>query len=224
MSFSNEWNKVYNKNLQLTSWPWSDLVSLFHRYCNSAINENGIVFELGCGAGPNIPFIQSLGMNYYGVEGSEAAVKRLHQKFPELRERVVVGDFIQKNCFINLPKVDFVIDRASITNNNLLSIVDTLKNSYNVLKSGGYFIGIDWFSIKHSDFLLGEENGDIYTRNNIACGQFENVGSVHFSDEKHLRSIFSSFDIVFLEEKIINTYEPKDNNQFASWNIVAKKR
>ena len=93
-----------------------------------------------------------------------------------------------------------------------------------MIKSGGYFIGIDWFSTNHSDFLLGKEAGDINTRNEILGGQFENVGNVHFSDEKHLYTLFSSFDIISLEEKIINIYEPNNNHQFASWNIVARKK
>ena len=222
--FSDEWNEIYNKNLQLTSWPWSDLVSLVYRYCGDAISRNGLVFELGCGAGPNIPFIQSLGMNYYGIEGSEAVVKKLHQKFPELREKVTVGDFTQEDCFSRLPEVDIIVDRASVTHNNQSAIVSTLKNSYDVLRPNGYFIGIDWFSTKHSDFGLGRESDDVYTRTDIARGQFENVGNVHFSDEKHLRSLFSSFDIISLEEKVINIYEPKNNHQFSSWNIVARKR
>ena len=181
--FSDEWNEIYNKNLQLTSWPWSDLVSLVYRHCGGAISRNGLVFELGCGAGPNIPFIQSLGMSYYGVEGSEAVVKKLHQKFPELREKVTVGDFTQEDCFSRLPEVDIIVDRASVTHNNQSAIVSTLKNSYDVLRPNGYFIGIDWFSTKHSDFGLGRESDDVYTRTDIAGGQFENVGNVHFSDE-----------------------------------------
>jgi SAM-dependent methyltransferase len=222
--FSQEWDEIYNKDQQLTSWPWSDLVSLVFRYCRSSISKNGLVFELGCGNGPNIPFIQSIGMSYYGVEGSPAVVKKLHKTFPELRDRIGVGDFTKNDCFVNLPKVDIVIDRASVTHNNQVSIANTLRNSYDLLKSDGYFIGIDWFSTKHSAFLLGKEAGDTYTRNDITGGQFENVGNVHFSDEKHLRSLFSSFDIISLEEKIINTYEPNNHHQFASWNIVARKK
>ena len=71
---------------------------------------------------------------------------------------------------------------------------------------------------------MGCESGDAYTRTNIVKGQFEDVGNVHFSNEKHLRSLFSSFNIISLEEKVINVYEPKNNHQFASWNIVARKR
>ena len=105
MSFSNEWDEIYNNNLQHTSWPWSDLVSLVYLHCSIAISRNGVVFELGCSAGSNIPFIQSLGMDYYGVDGSKSVVKKLHQKFPELKERVIVGDFTQKDCFSRLPKI-----------------------------------------------------------------------------------------------------------------------
>ena len=224
MSFSNEWNDLYNKDLQLTSWPWSDLVSLVYQHCNTVISQDGVVFELGCGNGPNIPFIESLNMSYYGVDGSESVVKKLHKKFPALKQRIMVGDFTKKECFLKLPEVDIVIDRASVTHNNHLSIISVLKNSYDALKTGGYFVGIDWFSTKHSDFVLGEEGGDAYTRQYIACGQFENIGNVHFSDEKHLCELFSSFDIISLEEKIINAYKPKNNHQFSSWNIVAKKK
>ena len=113
---------------------------------------------------------------------------------------------------------------VDIGNGDMVNPTITLKNSYDVLRPNGYFIGIDWFSTKHSDFGLGRESDDVYTRTDIARGQFENVGNVHFSDEKHLRSLFSSFDIISLEEKVINIYEPKNNHQFSSWNIVARKR
>ena len=134
-------------------------------------------------------------MSYYGVDGSESVVKKLHKKFPALKQRIMVGDFTKKECYLKLPEVDIVIDRASVTHNNQLSIMSVLKNSYDALKTGGYFVGIDWFSTKHSDFVLGEEGDDAYTRQYIACGQFENVGNVHFSDEKHLCELFSIFDI-----------------------------
>ena len=223
-SFSKEWEDVYRKELQLTSWPWSSLVSLVCRYCKDSIISNGVVFELGCGYGPNIPFIQSLGMDYYGVEGSATVVSKLHQKYKELKDKVVVGDFTNIKCFDNVPDIDIIIDRAAVTHNNFSDIKFTLKNSYDALKNGGYFIGIDWFSTKHSDSILGKQSEDRFTRTDIEMGQFKDVGRVHFSDEKHLRSLFSDFDIISLNERVIKSYEPLNNHQFASWNIVAKKR
>ena len=222
--FSEEWNEIYGNNLQLTSWPWSDLISLVYRYCDSVISRKGAVFELGCGSGPNIPFIRSLGMSYYGVEGSRAVVEGIHQKFPELKEKVTTGDFTSIDQFKSLPNIDIIIDRAAVTHNDLSSIKRTLEYGYNALNSGGYFIGVDWFSTKHDDFKMGVSGGDKYTRTNIRSGQFTGVGGVHFSDEKDLRNIFVNFDIISLEEKVIINYATKNKHQFSSWNIVARKK
>ena len=224
--FSPEWENVYKKRSQLTSWPWTDLISLVYRYCKDTIEyKNGVVLELGCGAGPNIPFIKSLGMVYYGIEGSKAIVDSLHEKFPELNSQVVAGDFTSIDQFISLPKIDIVIDRAAVTHNDFTSVSQALDCSYAALKSGGYFIGVDWFSTNHDDFSKGKGvSGDKYTRTEIQEGQFANVGKVHFSNEEHLRSLFKKFDIISLEEKIVTNFNLKNNHKFASWNIVARKK
>jgi SAM-dependent methyltransferase len=222
--FSIEWEDIYLNGEQLTSWPWSDVISLMHRYCKDVVSKKSVVFELGCGVGPNIPFIQSLGMNYYGVDGSSTAIENLHQKFPKLINQTSVGDFTNIECYSRIPGVDIAIDRAAITHNNLNAIKQILENIYNVLKSGGYFVGIDWFSTKHFSSKMGSKSVDENTRVNIDSGQFKNVGNVHFSDEEELRKLFSNFDIIVLEEKVINSFVSQNNNQFASWNIVARKK
>jgi SAM-dependent methyltransferase len=224
MSFSEEWNQVYINNLQLTAWPWTDLVSLISRHCKDSIENSGVIFELGCGAGPNIPFIKSIGLEYYGIDGSKNVIEKLLLKFPELSERVFVGDFSSENVFERLPKIDIIIDRAAVTHNDSKSIAIILENCSKKLKTGGYFVGVDWFSTKHSDYHLGSMENDLNTRINIQSGQFKNVGLVHFSDEKHLKHLFSSFDIISLEEKVIQSYETNQKHTFASWNIVARKK
>jgi|SaaInlV_100m_DNA_6_1039743.scaffolds.fasta_scaffold36117_2 hypothetical protein len=93
--FSQEWEDRYCKESQLTSWPWTDLVSLVFRHCKKVV-PGGKVFELGCGAGPNYPFFQSLSMDYYAVEGSKTIVNLLHKKYPNLKNKVIVGDFTKK--------------------------------------------------------------------------------------------------------------------------------
>ena len=129
----------------------------------------------------------------------------------------------KKKNFSHVQNIDIIVDRASVTHNSLFNIKETLLNSFLVLKPGGYFIGVDWFSTNHSGFKLGRQDGDLCTRNNIEEGRFKNVGLVHFSNESHIRSLFTYFQIISLEEKIVNSYEPNSNYQFASWNIVARK-
>ena len=221
VGFSTEWERCYLDNTQMSVWPWSDVVSLVHRYCNGLISGSGRVLELGCGAGANIPFFQALGVDYFAVEGSPAIVKQLHQRYPDFIDQISVGDFTVVQPFKGA--FDLVIDRAAITHNSFTAIKDTLESVLVSLIPGGIFIGSDWFSTKHSDYFGGEMSVDKYTRNHYTKGQFIGVGGVHFSDEHHLKELFSQFEILLMEEKIIKQYEPLGNHQFASWNIVARR-
>jgi len=223
MGFDQNWEKSYANNTQLSVWPWSDIVSLVNRHFKGLISlgRGARVLELGCGAGANIPFFRSLGMDYSAIEGSPTIVRQLHERYPDLIDKIRVGDFSQEQPFQNI--FDIVIDRSSLTCNTTKSIRNALQIAFDSLKPGGGFIGTDWFSINHTDFKGGQQFDDEYTRNNHTEGQFVGVGNVHFSDEPHLRDLFSKFEILFMEEKIFQRHVPKDNHQFASWNIVAKK-
>jgi len=222
MGFSREWEQRYAENTHMSVWPWSDIVSLVHRHCKSIIVAGrGRVLELGCGAGANIPLFRALGLDYFAIEGSPTIVKQLHQRYPDLAGQIVIGDFTLVQPFE--PGFDVIIDRASLTTNDSLSINAGLKLAIDALKVGGVFIGSDWYSKNHSDCSGGEQCDDEYTRTNHKSGQFVGTGKVHFSDERHLRDLFSEFEIVFMEEKLTRRYEPADHHQFASWNIVARK-
>jgi len=221
MNFSHEWNERYKERSQLSIWPWSDLVSYVMRY-TGVRSKTLKVLELGCGAGANIPFFQALGVHYYAIEGSDAIVKTIHERFPALKEKIVVGDFTQKFPFAE--KFDLIIDRASLTHNSLRAIQSCIKHMHDHLEVGGKFIGIDWFSTMHSDAQLGDMDGDVYTRNNIARGQFTGVGRVHFSDKMHIQELFAGFSFEIMEHKIIRQEIPENNHTFASWNFVAVKK
>src|SRR3990172_2305781 len=113
MTFSKEWDYRYKENTNMSTWPWSDLVSYVKRYVH--LTKNSRVLELGCGAGANIPFFLSLGVKYYSIEGSAIMVNKLKKKFPNLQENIVVGDFTQNIPFSK--SFDLVIDRSSLTHN-----------------------------------------------------------------------------------------------------------
>lgn len=222
MGFSQEWEVRYAENTHMSVWPWSDVVSLVHRYCKRLVSDRrGRVLEMGCGAGANIPFFLTMGMDYFAVEGSPTIVRQLQVRFPQLSNHIHCGDFTVDQPFD--PTFDIVLDRASITSNNAASIKTALDIAYKALVPGGVFIGVDWYSLNHTDYSKGEPDVDPFTRCNYREGQFAELGSVHFSDENHLRELFSGFEILLLEEKLLRRLEPHDNHQFASWNIVARK-
>lgn len=222
MGFSEEWDKCYADNTQLSVWPWSDLVSLVHRHCKDMISDGEArVLELGCGAGANIPFFRSLGMQYHAIEGSETIVNKLGTQHRDFADNIHCGDFTADQPFEGL--FDLVFDRAAVTHNSEDSIRAALHAALSSLKPGGIFIGSDWFSTKHTDYWYGECVDDKFTRTNFTRGQFVGVGKVHFSDEAHLRSLFSKFEILLMEEKIIEIIQPPDGGKVALWNIVAKR-
>lgn len=219
MTFSKEWDYRYKENTNMSVWPWSDLVSYVKRHVH--LTKNSRVLELGCGAGANIPFLLSLGVKYYSIEGSTTMVNKLKKKFPNLQENIVVGDFTQNIPFSN--SFDLIIDRSSLTHNTTKGITKCLENINQKLKVGGKYIGIDWFSTSHSSYDKGGKIIDDFTRNGFQNGQFQNVGIVHFSDKSHLQGLFKSFKFLVLEHKIIQREIPPNEEIFASWNFVVQK-
>jgi len=220
MNFSKEWNHAYETNTNLSIWPWTDLISYIKRFVK--LNKNSKVLELGCGAGANIPFFLSLGIQYYAIDGSEITIKRLKEKFPELKDRLVVEDFTEKIPF--LEHFDLIIDRSSLTHNSTKEISNCITLIEDNLTDSGMFIGIDWFSTKHSDYQYGEKLEDDFTRFNFKLGQFKNIGIVHFSNKIHLQNLFKEFKFKILEHKIIKQEIPSENQTFASWNFIVQKK
>lgn len=218
MTFSSEWNQCYKENMHLSVWPWSDLVSYVMRYAHSTKKEFRVL-EIGCGAGANIPFFLSLGYKYYGIDGSSNIVNKLKKKFPSIKKNLIIGDFTEYIPFNE--EFDLVIDRSALTHNTTKGITRCLELIYEKMKYDAKYIGVDWFSTEHSDYLRGTKI-DKYTKIGYTKGQFANVGVVHFSNKSHLLNLFKKYKILILEHKVITTKIPQ-KKRFAGWNFVAKK-
>jgi len=219
MSFSHQWDKAYQNNTHMSVWPWSDLVSYTMRYAKPD-KKDFKVLELGCGAGANIPFFLSLGVDYYAIEGSKSVIDMLKKKFSSIADKIVAGDFTKDIPFME--QFDLIVDRSSLTNNSTNSIKQCLTIVNGLLNKDGKFIGIDWFSILDSR-LLDEKLEKIDSNSyKFAKGYFSNLGIVHFSDKEHLLDLFSKFKVEVMEHKVIKSEIPVGKT-FALWNFVAKK-
>ena len=219
MNFSADWEQRYQENTHLSIWPWSDVVSLVRRYCPQ-LGAGSRVLELGCGAGANIPFFQSLGVDYYGIDGSSALVARLRCRFPDFEAQLVAADFTLSQPFEK--GFDLVLDRAALTHNSTAAIESGLAIAWDVLKDGCHFIGVDWFSTLHAEFQEGNLCDDEFTRSGFESGTFAGTGRVHFSDLGHLRKLFYRFEVKYLEEKLSKIVLPVPQD-LATWNVVAIK-
>ena len=221
MTFSKEWNSVYEKNLQRNNWPFSDLISYTIKY--SKINKKKIrVLELGCGTGPNIPFFISNNSEYFGLDGSTSVINQLKKKYPKIKNNLVACDFTHEIPFRKT--FDLVIDRSSLTHNSTFDIKNCLELIHQKLNSDGKFIGIDWFSTNHFEYKNGKKVNDPFTKNKFKTGQFKKIGNVHFSNKQHLQKLLNHFKIEILNEKIIKNKMSSTEKNIALWNFVAKKK
>ena len=219
--YCGEWDELYRANRHMSRWPWTDLVTLVMRYARP---DNGFrrVLELGCGVGANIPFFADLGVDYYAIEGSPTAVASIHERFPPLREKVVIGDYTRKIPFSG--PFDLVVDRSSLTCNRTESIAHCVGLLGSVLRERGRFIAVDWFSLQHSEYPFGQDVGDRYTRKNFSRGGFAGAGDVHFFDREHLLSFFEEYRVLSLQHKIVAEECPdNETRQIATWNVVAER-
>ena len=217
--FSSEWENVYQSGEHLSVWPWSELVSWFKRYVEFKSN-NLRVLELGCGAGANIPFFLALGVNYHAIEGSKTIVSQLHERFPYLKNKIVVGDFCR---VLPAGEFDVIVDRGALTCNNLQAITNCLRKCHDQLTKGGKFIGVDWFSTAYPEFKRGVQAEDEWTRTGYTTGNLANIGRIHFSDKEHLLNLFSDFEMMVIEYKSVARVFPDVGEEICAWKFVAKK-
>ncbi|MBV0914153.1 class I SAM-dependent methyltransferase [Anianabacter salinae] len=212
----------YRAGRHYSTWPWSDLISLTYQY---AAPRDGYtrVLELGCGAGANIPFFQSLGTEYAAVDGSPAIIEMLKGRFPELSERLVVADFT-----VNLPfesVFDLVVDRSSLISNTTDAMIRGLTLVAELMRPGARFIAVDWFSTQHEGASLGAAV-DANTRVNFPVdSDLAGIGTIHFCDRPHIEMLLAAagLKLVMLSHKISRTEFPEGGQVRAWWNFVAEK-
>lgn len=221
--FSEHWEKTYASGGHLSIWPWTDMVILVNRFANpSAFAENKpAALEIGCGAGANIPFIKSMGFDYYGIDGSATAINICRNHFPELKKNLVVGDFSKDLGFKR--KFSLIIDRASLTSNPRSNIFKILSNISKGLNKDGKFVSVTLYSDKHFWFNTGEIlfSQDYFTRGNFNDGPFKGIGWVHFFNRQEIEDCFIHFDIEFLEHVEKKSCIGNTEDGTAFWNLVA---
>ena len=221
MGFSPIWDENYKQSLELSIWPWDEVVGLTHRYCQ--IKSSMIVLELGCGAGANIPFFASIGADYYAIEGSAHIVSQLQNSFKSDKIHITCGDFTKSFKFDELiGRVDLILDRSSVTHNSTQSIKSVVELAKKYLKPGGKYMAFDWFAIdcdayKNDEKIKIDDNTFVF-----ASGYFAGLGNVHFSTPEHIKELFSGFSLDYLINNVKEQLLPEPKRS-SSYTFVATK-
>lgn len=222
MAFSTEWENEYAKGRQFSLYPWSDLVSLVMRFAppEGLPGRPPKVLEIGCGVGANIPFFLEEGFAYYAVEGSASAVSYVKKRWGKGVD-ILCADFTEA-----LPYeegfFDLVVDRSSTPHNRAEGIARVVAGAKKVLKEGCLFIASDWFSVADTEFGKGEKLEE-HTFRDIQTGPFAAIGTVHFFSRQELLELFSGWEVLFLEHKLLEGHIPQKGTRTGRWNLVAQK-
>lgn len=221
MALSNSWERVYQEKRHLSRWPWTSLISRVFTYCPA--EKRGLrVLELGCGVGANIPFFTGIETDYYAIEGSQSAVKDILEKFPALQGKIACGDFTKELPFSGA--FDLVVDRAALTHNEALQISKTLKMVHQILKPGGIYIGVDWYSSQNRYATRGNPlAGDPHTRVDFSEGPYRGIGKMRFSSQDEMLFFFEAFKVLELTHDTSTSVLPPEGSQLSSWHIVAAR-
>lgn len=213
------WERLYSDSRHVSIWPWTDIVSLTLRHAKPR-GEAYRVLELGCGAGANIPFFRHMNTQYWGMDGSATAIARLQQAYPDMADRLSVGDFTQA-----LPAtgpLDLIIDRGSLTHNDSAGIRRALDLCRQALRPGGFLIAVDLFSTDFDEMQNGTAGPDPQTRVHFSGGRLDGTGLAHFADRPAVDTLFSNFELLSLEHKTVEAALPAAS-RYAAWNLVARR-
>jgi len=217
------WDDIYAAGRMNVAWPWSELVSLVMRHARPESEPARFrVMELGCGSGANIPFFVALGVDYHGIEASPTAIARLREAHPQLSRKLLVGDFAA--AWPVEGEFDLVVDRGSITHNDMAGVASVFAEIRRRLKPGGKLICVDLFSTASSEARAGEPGPEKGTRVNFADGPLSGTGLAHFFEEAEVRSLLSDFDLIHLQHKALTVMEPKGGRELSSWMLVATRK
>ena len=221
MDAKEDWDKIYLEGKHNSVWPWSEVVSSVNRHAIGNFRHPLKVLELGCGAGANIPFFNTIDADYYGIDYSPKAVNDLNKKFPHLAGKIKSGDFCTEIPFNET--FDIILDRGSITHNYTAAILRCFNLLKNISHPKTLILGLNWFSTNSSDYTLGEATEDPFCKTNFKSGNFVGTGVVHFATEKHLRELLSSFEFIELNYTETTNIMPKPNLKLAYWNFIVQR-
>ena len=238
-SFDKSWEDlIYAKQQHINRYPYGELVSIFFnslKYLPEGIRRNKKqlkVLELGSGAGNNLWFINELGYQVYGIDGSETACNIAKKN---LKKRGASNIVIQQAYFDELPfgndSIDLIIDRESTCCGKFSDIKRWWSEANRVLKKEGVVISFKFSDDNPSliDIKKGKINATFIEENtytNVDKGTFKDTGIVHFSTYNELFDLFDFLDIKFINKHDNKTiYNSGDHSfHYSEWIVVGVKK
>ena len=189
------WDAVWDEIFRTRAWgkyPKEELIRFVARSYYAATDRARVRFlDLGCGFGSSTWFLAREGFSVDAIDGSGVVIEQLRARLAaeNLAPRLVAGDIIE----LPYPSSSFdcVVDIACLMCNDPASTRKILDGVHDRLKPGGKL-----FSISATPASTGPRSGERIaegTYRNLTEGAFANTGTVRFSTEGEIRSLYSRF-------------------------------
>ena len=220
----NLWEHHYSENLNyVPKWPDNFAIKFFGRMAKNIKLKSKKTLDLGCGGGKDLILIEKMGMEGYGIDISENAIKFANQYTKEwnINAEIKLYDGIE----IPYPNeyFDFIISLGVLDHMKFSDSLLLIDEAYRVLKTKG-FLCLSLHSMRDSNYKIGKE----IDKNNfiIEKGNFELGLTQHYYDEKEIKKLLENFKIekVFLEEEISYNLQNKSQvGKSSFWVVYAQK-
>jgi len=203
--FAAEWESIYQKGEQLNAYPYTEVVSLLHRF--KSHNTTGNILDVGCGSGVHAELFAKFGFNVDAFDGSRAAIDFAKKKYQEIEE---INFFeMTTDSFMSDTKYDLVLDRLCTSQTGLLSTKNFYKNIKVNLNTGAT---IFWKGFCYDN--SGKEFAQFFDKNNgywddFTDGEFKGLGCTTFFTISDVESIFDGYELKDIKEISDKNYKTK---------------
>jgi 2-polyprenyl-3-methyl-5-hydroxy-6-metoxy-1,4-benzoquinol methylase len=192
------WDNIY-KDYKKGGDAWAtlaeDIDPLFIKFIDESAFEVKSAFDIGCGTGKYLKFLQAKGFNVEGIDSSETAVQMSKEN---LEESAVIELADMYDFDIPKDRYDLVLSISTLHHGKKEQIKGLIDKIYNSLATGGKIF------ITLPDFESSKKWNTFKDHKEIAPGTYSplsgpELGLPHsFFTEKEVRILFSKFKDVHL--------------------------
>lgn len=221
MSWDPVWESVFKERTSWGEYPPEELVRFIATNYYQAPNRSDVkILEIGCGPGAGPAwYIAREGFSYFGVDGSETAIRKATQRFSGEH---LSGEFFRED-FTRLPwnagTFDCVIDIASLQCNSDDDTQIILGEVHRVLKDRGRH-----FSLTARNGSWGDGTGTrigATSYANISEGPYQGMGTIRFATQESLLSMYSRFRNMALEYSVRSV--DFRQHEISNWIVTCQK-
>lgn len=218
------WDKIWNNVFQTQKWGKYPSESVIRFVARNFYKENRRrckILEVGCGTGANLWYLAREGFDVYGIDGSEAAIKKakLRLRNDGLQVNLKVGDIE------NLPYADEyfdgIIDNECLAHNSFLNAEKILREIKRVLKVEGLFYSKTFSNKVYLGNIKRPRNKLEF--NNLPEWPFKDRGFVRLTDRTGIKRLYGkNFEIISLDNSAFT--DCNRARKVSEWIIICKNR